>query len=332
MLQIVSQQGVYVPYYLLVLDVALNYSCSVGYNRQETYVEYRTETVTLADGQTRTRETPYEATRTVTDWRPFSAAYSGRVTVGRYLATDAFDGLSDTIRWQKARFKKSTDFFAEGLPGYQPQPLDQRYLTGYGVFPVGYSPTDLCHRQKKSVDSAITRAITGQLPGDTYRDLRWSGSQTNESRVYLRPYWITGYRYGGESFIDIADGADINRHVGSVPTSDSQRQAHFDALRPFLMSLIPTGLTLLGLLVTGSMNSDNLASNNVSGVIVAVFAAAAAVSGVVTVFLLAKGWSKRSQLHADSQAIRDERLRKIKADLDGYFARRAAGQPGSSGP
>lgn len=220
-----------IPMLLLSADVHVTYSASIGYDRKETYYEYRKN----SDGTT----TRVEKTRTVTDWSPYSGALDTSKTTYETNSEECDRDLE--LCFGKA-FKTSKG---------EPVPADE-----IAVSPRAYSAAiDECE--------AMARAEI-KWPGDHQKDKNVNcTSKATAISCYITPVYDVTYTYGGKEYKvsgfaigepndthEIPSGDDV-AGVETVEKIEERRRADQEQVRKpakivTIISSIGLGVGLIG--------------------------------------------------------------------------------------
>lgn len=107
----------------------------------------------------------------------------------------------------------------EPFPFAELVPYDTAYLSGFVVEHYQVVLIDAAQRARQAMEEKLRRLCEGQIPGDTYRDLRvdatWSGQTFKHVLV---PAWLMTYRYGTRTFQVVVNGA-TGAVAGEYPKS-----------------------------------------------------------------------------------------------------------------
>jgi hypothetical protein len=159
-------RGIYVPAYLYSAEVSSRYRAEIG----ENYTVVETYTTTV-NGKTVTR------TRTVTEWRDLAGEHAAYATD---LLVTASRGLPN------AELERIEPFDLRSLRRYGPA-----LVSGWLVEEPSLSLaecTELAREEAKQQEAARLREF---MPGDTFRDLRFSMAVESESiEPSLVPVWV----------------------------------------------------------------------------------------------------------------------------------------------
>lgn len=154
--------------------IEMDYSASVGYDRQETYW---TKEKKYNSSTKQYYYVDVEKTRTVTDWRPFSSHISGDKTAAAF--NESYSGIydNDTI----ADVIKSTNSDS---------------IVAKGEADVDYEGLEAA---KKNCAFFLEMDIS--YPGDHHKDTRTNSDVTVESiSCYKLPYYTVEFTYNGKKY------------------------------------------------------------------------------------------------------------------------------------
>ncbi len=212
-----------VPYYRFVATYSADYSVSIGYYRQEQYIEHET---VYENGKS--RQVARTKTRLRTDWHPYKNEV--RDTFVEVVPDQTLHG-SDF-----EKFLRETPFAVKELAS--PSSLDSKGQ----VLPFACSPQEsFSRRVEGTIGERASSKIKKSLPGDTYRDLRYEWVSSYEyQRVYL-PFWYFTWEYRGTMHGALVDGRQDARVDGRLPKDDELQRSANETLRPLWIAL-STGL------------------------------------------------------------------------------------------
>ena len=167
------------PLIRIIGDASTQYSCSVGYDRQESYVEMETKDklVKQPDGSSKWEKitTPVNKTRTVTDWSPHSGQREGK-----YFSFLMKDGACD-----KACIELK--YLIENL---MIEEIEEEFEADAAFL----------KNAKETLVSSIEVDVRTDLPGDHYKDFRAASSaEVSSLENWLIPYYKVSYVYNGVS-------------------------------------------------------------------------------------------------------------------------------------
>lgn len=183
--------GIYVPYWTFDTDSMTSYSCEVGDEYQEHYVD--------SDGESKTR--------TAVNWN---------TAVGRF--NYSFDDIP--VPATKAIDTKLLDevgpFDTKALHSYSPE-----YLSGYSAerhnVPIDVAYEDATERMERTLESEVI-AIE-RRSHDRVRSVRMNVKYFNETfMLVILPIYITAYLYKSKTYNVIVNG-ETGRVYGEYPKS-----------------------------------------------------------------------------------------------------------------
>lgn len=194
---------VFAPAWYLTGNYSGDWSASSGYDRLETYTYYRKEYVHDKNGRSRTRTVPETRSRMVTDWRPSNGKISGSFASLKFAnkSIDAELGrvVADKVQWGGGELVRFEDFD----------------MTDYELLPYELTDADAFSKYKPELEKKVRGDIT--VPGDRYRDLRYSYSQNYSSMKIFYPIYLYEYTYDNEVYYAIIDGRDKSNIFGTRP-------------------------------------------------------------------------------------------------------------------
>lgn len=151
-------------------------TASVGYDRKEQYVDYRTK-VENVGGSHKTVKEPVIKEKTVTDWHPFSKRYSGEAACAVYN-TDK-DNADDGRIMTAIISTKRECYCAAGEAAVNQSALKTAIRT--------------CERQIEKKEN--------QFPGNHVKDERYRSTSTVKDLLCFRlPYYEVTYTYKGKEY------------------------------------------------------------------------------------------------------------------------------------
>lgn len=151
-------------------------SGSIGYDRQEPYIDYEPYRERVGNSYV-TRQRQVTKYRTVTDWRPFSAPYSGEATCAGYNSLEFSFG--DDLITTALKTADSDSILLQGEAKVDPSGLSLVRAA--------------CERE------VVWRAVS--LPGDRNRDITHkSNSEILSLSCYIMPFYEVTYTYNGDSY------------------------------------------------------------------------------------------------------------------------------------
>lgn len=187
----------------------LHISASIGYKKQEEYIDYE---IYYVNGQSRKR--PVTKTRTVTDWKPYSSELVGESFGFVNLTENIDDGdrVLSFIRKHKgeydAKFIEETNFQIQTKEVNSSQ-VRQIVDKDYSSF------------RNEALDS---------LPGDTSKDLDVSVDyEVIQVRYLIIPQYLLPYKYNSENYDVRAYKASKDNYLGNSPDNSANANQIFEA-------------------------------------------------------------------------------------------------------
>lgn len=156
------------------MDVDITFSCMIGKNRQEQYIDRQTY---YENGIQKTRDV--KKTRTVTDWSPFQSSASGKFSATVENADKKLNFKSE----ERARAVYRGVFLKHNS---QYENVDENFIA---------NPAAIARLQEMG-----KRACMGEvkLPGDTSKDLSYSGTAKITKITKLKvPEYSVNFEYNG---------------------------------------------------------------------------------------------------------------------------------------
>lgn len=179
---------------VLFADVTVNYSGTIGYNREETY--YETEKYYDSDlKMQRTRQV--EKTRTVTDWHPYNGSLNTNKETYEVNEDDSDYELGGLF-YEAIKQAKDENVIEEGEAIVNPSSYKAALLS--------------CESQAKD---------EVKWPGDEQKDARFScKTDVKDLECYLVPCYEVSFEYNGKKYI--ARGLAIGNvnEIHEVPQTD----------------------------------------------------------------------------------------------------------------
>ncbi|MCM1360207.1 MAG: leucine-rich repeat protein [Roseburia sp.] len=250
------------PYLVIDTDTQVEFSCSVGYDREEQYWEE----VEKKDSQGNRYKTQELKTRTVTDWQPFKGTNSGSDTIT--VANNNGDYPVDT-----SDILKMTSI-----------PLTGEDKTLFGdIVP---SPVAL------SVATDAAKRIcaeSAKKPGDHQKDLSYHGKVNVKSvKAVVVPRFEGSYNYEGQRYGATGYAAgEISLSARRPSIEESQKSIVKKKTRPtFIISVILTVLMIAVGVVLEMLGMLGVFGNDISNIIMIV----AGVLAVVFLVLIVLMW------------------------------------------
>lgn len=178
--------GVYLPYWTFDAQAHADWTAESGYHY------YTTETYRDSNGQTRTRQVQH------TRWQPSSGQ------VDHFFDDElvcASVGVNELLLRQ-----------IEPIPTKELIPYDPGFLAGWIVEQYQIDLIAAAQRSRERMEAQLHSLCAGQVPGDTYRNLRiWSRYSNQTFKHVLVPVWLLSFNYGSKSF-----QAVVNGYTGSI--------------------------------------------------------------------------------------------------------------------
>ncbi len=156
------------------MDVDITFSCMIGKNRQEEYIDRQTY---YENGIQKTRDV--KKTRTVTDWSPFQSSASGKFSATVENADKKLNFKSE----ERARAVYRGVYLKHNS---QHENVDENFIA---------NPAAIARLQEMG-----KRACMGEvkLPGDTSKDLSYSGTAKITKITKLKvPEYSVNFEYNG---------------------------------------------------------------------------------------------------------------------------------------
>ncbi len=190
------------PLIRIIGDASTQYSCSVGYDRQESYVEMETKDklVKQPDGSSKWEKvtTPVNKTRTITDWSPHSGQREGK-----YFSFLKEDGAYDAACLE-------LKYLIENL---KVEEIEEEFGADAAFL----------KNAKEMLVSSIEVDVKTDLPGDQYKDFRAASSAEVSSLEYwLIPYYKVSYTYNGVPYEFELKG--YVEDIGTLTLSEAEKE------------------------------------------------------------------------------------------------------------
>jgi hypothetical protein len=179
-------KGLYIPYWTFDAQVHADWTAESG------YYYYVTESYQDADGKTQTRQV--QKVR----WEPSSGS------------ADLFfdDELVPASRGVQPAMLRCV----EPYPTKELVPYNPGFLSGWVVERYQIDLIAAAKAAREEMDSEMERLCGGQVPGDTYRDLRVETDYSGQTfKHILTPLWLLAYNYGTRNFQVV-----INGYTGAI--------------------------------------------------------------------------------------------------------------------
>ncbi|MDR1035677.1 MAG: hypothetical protein LBT40_03620 [Deltaproteobacteria bacterium] len=217
-----SKELLYLPFWEVTGSSEIDWTASFGYDRQEPYTAYETET---RGG--RTYQKAVTRYRTVTDWRPASGKARASFRARAYAGRDAAP-------------QNVSDMLESGLLGHAAAPFAEAYLAGYSVEPFARTQEECRGRFDAQAYSAEDAEVRRHAQGDRQRDWHHSASRRYDApQQCVLPLAKAVFSYAGSNYTIFADGVDM-RLVSSDPfPRDTKRKGRVSrGFIPFWLSLV----------------------------------------------------------------------------------------------
>ena len=192
--KLLSLKKVFLPTYLFNGSYSMNWTASSGYNYTEKYQEwdkYKNEYVTKK--------------RTLTDWRPSSGTVQDNFCEMIVSNSKVPSNLAAFIG-ARATFS-----------GKDGTPFDYFDTTNCTLLPYTKDEDAAFDVAKKNVDKQISSQVNNQVPGDTYKDVNWSGQTSHRTCKVYYPAYLGSFEYDGKTYSYIIDGRNAKNIFGNKP-------------------------------------------------------------------------------------------------------------------
>ena len=207
--------GVYLPYWTFDAQAHADWTADSGYHY------YTTESYRDSKGQTQTRRVQH------TRWQRSSGA------VDHFFDDDlicASVGVAEPLA------RKIEPFPTKELLPYQPS-----FLAGWVVEQYQLDLMAAAQRSRQHMDTQLEQLCAGQVPGDTYRNLRVSPSYTAQTfKHVLLPIWLLSFNYGSKRY-----QALVNGYTGEIAGEYPKSAWKIFFFILFLMVVVGVGWALL---------------------------------------------------------------------------------------
>lgn len=221
--QIELVQTKYFHYLVGEGNVDMTYSATIGYDRQEVYYER----VRKYDAST--KDYYYDnvkKTRTVTDWKPFSAVHRGShygfVDVENCEESDLYDYISNCRAKAKEYNEESNT----------PAPL----------VPTDHLVTEL----KSSIEKVASIHCEESLPGDRKKDFSSSGTVSlTKVESHVAPRYILTYKYNNEEYYAGAHTVEGSKIKSKIPSAAKENEKEIENYAPIKAVNLATFFVLL---------------------------------------------------------------------------------------
>jgi hypothetical protein len=186
-------RGVYLPYWTFDAQAHADWSAESGYHY------YVTETYRDANGQTQTRQVQH------TRWEPSSGA------VDHFFDDEL---VCASVGVNQELLREIEPFPTKELVCYGPN-----YLAGWVVEQYQIDLIAAAQRSRERMDAELHNMCAGQVPGDTYRNLRVSPRYSNQTfKHILVPIWLLTFNYRADNYQAVVNGYTA-RIAGKYPKS-----------------------------------------------------------------------------------------------------------------
>ncbi len=209
-----------------IAQADINYSCSVGYDREEKYLG---DEVYYENGARKTRLV--EKTRTVTDWKPYTGTAKNKVLIGVLADETDFDSAKRTDETFAKCISTRRKEYQENLESYE------------GNIVIDANTERLI--EKVGLSNSFRQA---SVPGDKQKDARYSGKiEVASCNVYnITKYSIT-YEYSGKEYT--GEAMSVGQYNGNLISpyalnDDERKNQVKKKRRPYLFGGL--GLIVLG--------------------------------------------------------------------------------------
>jgi len=218
----VEIEGVFSPLYVYTINYDVNWSASIGYDRQVKRDVY--------DEVSKRWTTRYE---TVTDWEPYSSSFSGSTREQAIVSSS----------WRKPPWLELMPFCEEMSIG-EPVDFEERYITGYKVSTLDFSDkTALSEIIEPKLSELVRSEVEDIRMGDRIKDLRWNYRyNTRSTHLMYRPLWMFKYRYNANTFSFVANGCSLSEISGTKP-EDEERKTQVNG--PLIFAIILLIITII---------------------------------------------------------------------------------------
>ena len=215
-------KGYYQPYYRIEVVYEIDYTASVGFDRNEQYEDYET---VYENGKSYRKRVLKE--RTVTDRHPISGHTSGSSILWSSGIKNSKDNIAYSSELKESR-KDKNQFLIDAYDRIVQQTVNagkafnKQYLAGFFATPFSKNQTDAWKALKNDVHAIIDNKVENQISGDHIKDINWSGtSQPKYIDTFYVPLWVISYCYCGNYYTFIANGSDVKLNFLSKPQNDN---------------------------------------------------------------------------------------------------------------
>lgn len=200
--QIVERSIYFVPAHYYFGKYKAKWTASFGYDRQEAYTAYRTNT--------KGEKEPYTAYRTVTDWQPASGSDSGEFGVQVYAGEGTDSRVVQLV--ENANTRKMQDFSKKYLSGYELH--DFKIASGQAH----------SNRGASLIDQAVGRGVRSHAQGDHSKNWHWTSNLQTKAKTLVVPVAKTVFEYEGKSYTLWVDATGSKQVLGDALPEDTQRK------------------------------------------------------------------------------------------------------------
>lgn len=198
----------YVPAIEFFGNYEAQWTASFGYDRQEHYTEYETQTV---NGHS--RQVAVTKTKTVTDWRPVNGTDTGKFYVTGYAGNRLSNATVDATPLVEIQTANSS------------VPFDKSYVTGFVQEDFCASEDEVYQsRAKSQVNSIIDRNVRNHGQGDHQKDWHWTANISKSSETVLVPICQAVYEYEGKEYNVWVRGDNASRLIADPLPIDQDRK------------------------------------------------------------------------------------------------------------
>ncbi len=189
--------GLYLPFFAFDAHAESDWNAMAGYYY---YVTENVE-VTGSDGKTRWEQRQVQKVR----WEPASGS----------RADDYDDALVPGVHHERLNLiLKVYPYDTANLTPYSPM-----YLSGFGILNADMPLKMVYQIAKQNMESDQVERCSGDVPGDTQRDLRVRTSLSDQTFKHLLcPLWIGSFKYKGKVFPFVING-QTGKVYGEKPWS-----------------------------------------------------------------------------------------------------------------
>ncbi len=234
-------EKVFLPMYVFSGNYTANWTADSGYNREEIYTDYEEKYVTI-NGQSRWIKEPVTKKRTVTDWHPSSGTVSGTFA--------QFAVANDTVKRSLANYLETNLIPAKDYVSFED--FDKE---GKNILPYTMDENKGFRVIESRLNEKIDDNVCNNIPGDTFRNSKWSADEQHESQKFYYPAYIGKYEYNGNVYSYIVDGRNVDNVYGTRPTDQNKEEKVKKLIQPLKWTAIFNNILLviglINVLVTG---------------------------------------------------------------------------------